>query len=243
MPVSIDKSVLSESQRGKSQTSSFSQSQEYRSQTTAHIGSSGQDSQASIGGRYDDLLASGRHMEIKDAITALNRTTSLLSQNLSIVQSTVINNTNKLEEVIKSVQEVRQTQEAYVAEVEALRQDAQGLQKAVEAVEQTRSDVKVTEECRGDESDEPLSPLSEGGISLTEYLNVKRMRIDRSVDAVMTGKYVRFPLTGILITHCFMVTMFLRLMQTRTSAPGRMPRSAARRAAAHHTLRHLHPPQ
>jgi hypothetical protein len=131
-------------------------------------------------------------LEIKDAIAALNRTTSLLAQNLSTVQSTMTNDSKKLDGLISAVQEVRQTQEAYIAVVESLRLEVQGLQKAV--AEQTRT-TAPTEECPRDDLDEPLSPLSEGGISLTEYLNVKRMRLDRSTDAVvvMTGRATFLP--------------------------------------------------
>jgi hypothetical protein len=169
-PVTLERVAREQAQRPPPSSYSYTQSQD-RSQTTT----SQHESQLSPP-RYEELLASGRHLEIKDTLAALGRTISTLSQNVGAMQTAMSTQESKLGGIQESL---RQMNEAQARQEQSMAQ----LLKVVEELREERLspassssfETSGTEDCA-----EPVSPLSDAGMSVSEYLKVKRLRIKDS---------------------------------------------------------------
>jgi hypothetical protein len=184
VPVTLDRVAREQAQRPPPSSYSYTQSQD-RSQTTT----SQHESQLSPP-RYEELLASGRHLEIKDTLAALGRTISTLSQHVGAMQTAVSTQESKLGGIQESL---RQMNEAQARQEQSV---AQLLKVAEELREERLSHASSSSfEASGPEvCAEPVSPLSEAGISVSEYLKVKRLRIKVSPPNGITRESVE--LTG-----------------------------------------------
>jgi hypothetical protein len=191
-PVTLDRVAREQAQRppysytqsqDRSHSYSYTQSQD-RSQATT----SQHESQLSPP-RYDELLASGRHLEIKDTLAALGRTVSTLSQSVGAMQTTMSAQESKLGGIQESL---RQMNEAQARQEQSMAQ----LLKVVEELREERlshASSSSFEASGPEDCAEPVSPLSEAGISVSEYLKVKRLRIKESPPKGATEVSMVFP--------------------------------------------------
>lgn len=148
----------------------YSQSQEFRSQTQTQqtsFGSSGKDSQTSLP-RYEDLLASGRHADLKESLNSMNKNVISLIDVITRVETTLISHGNKIDNILCDMEDLKSVQHLHQT---ALHDSCRIVQEIRD--NQYKAALPLVES-------DPVSPMSEGGISLTEYLNVKRMRIART---------------------------------------------------------------
>lgn len=180
----IDRAVQSEeANRRRSQLSSSSQSQDYRSQSTFHQSSftnSGSESQASVGNRYEDILASGRHLEMKDQFDGLRKTLGTLSGQVSAQQASLVSTANQLNSIYQVVNEIKAEQDnhdkillnisAVLTDLKQCIQDSKSPKRGERARHTTSPISNVSA------SEDELDTSSQDGMSVGAYMTAKKAR-------------------------------------------------------------------
>lgn len=199
VPPSLDRLAREESQRRSSQsTFSYSQSQE-RTQTTgpALYGSSGQESQASLP-RYDDMLGTERHQEIKERFAAVSNAISSLVQDINAIKKVTEDQGASLERLkvtITQIAEVQANQERQLNEILQMVKDIHSSQTA-ESAQRQKCEILS-------EGEDFCSQLSEDGISVSEYLSVRKLRVHESPNGKHFCKRCPLGLTYKTFAHHF----------------------------------------
>ena len=177
--VSVDKIIQNEeTTRKRSQVSSNSQSQEFRSQSS-HFHSSlntlTSDSQVSSSNRYEDMLASGRHLELKDCIETVRKNVSSIAANISTQQSALSSNASQTNDIGKEILAIKTTQNAQERTLSAI----------CDLLFELKENVQELMNCQKASDDGPtfdLDSSSQSGMSLDDYLSnrAKRVRVEGS---------------------------------------------------------------
>lgn len=189
--VSLDRFIVSEdaTKRSSQQLSSNSQSQELRSQGTTQLhsslGSYINESQNSSGvGRYEEMVASGRHLEIKDTMEAIRKTMTTLSTTVIAMQEKMNDSAEGMKQFTSTIQDIKNRQDDHdqvlkdiFETLTALRESGGAGNTHIPFNIVLNADASAEMEC-GDS----MSPLSEDGISLDNYLSSKRQRTSTSAE-------------------------------------------------------------
>lgn len=179
--ISVDKLIYNdENNRKRSQVSSNSQSQDFlKSQSIAwnpSVNSSMTDSQASSANRYEDMLASGRHTEVKDNFDMIRKHINSLINQVSTQHSTASSNNSQLNEMYRSISEIKTKQDNH----DAMLSNITGMLSEI---------MKCLQEMKVPPNTSPRSPFSEmnsfeddmdtssqDGMSVDAYLHSRSKR-------------------------------------------------------------------
>lgn len=181
--VSVDKIIQNDesNSRKRSQVSSNTQSQEFRSQSS-HFHSSlntlTSDSQVSSSNRYDDMLASGRHLELKDTIETIRKTVSALTSQISSQQVALSSNANQLHDIRKDLSDIKAAQDAQDRTLSVMCELLFEIKNNLQEMKNSRKS-SPTSEFSNSEEEHDIESASQNVMSLDDYLvnRAKRARI------------------------------------------------------------------
>lgn len=194
--VSMDRFIVSDdaSRRRSQQQNSSSQSQsQAMTPVFSSLGNSVNESQSSSGlSKYEDMHASGRHLEIKDSLEAIRKNVIMLNSTVSATQEKTTNNVEEMKQIISSVQSVKNKQDEHNRTLNEILDVLKSLKGHLGSGNcHIPFDLNLAGEGDADSVSDPISPLSEDGISLNDYLNTKRQRTHAS--AASTAKFSPIP--------------------------------------------------
>ncbi len=177
--VSVDRIIQNdETNRKRSQVSSNSQSQEFRSQSS-HFHSSlntlTSDSQASSSNRYEDMLASGRHLELKDCIETVRKNVSSVATHISTQETVLSSNANQINSISREIFVIKTTQNAQERTLSAICDLLFELKENVQ-------EIMNCQKASNNDSNHNLDSSSQSGMSVDAYLTnrAKRARVESS---------------------------------------------------------------
>lgn len=184
--VSIDRFIVSDdASRRRSQqqhSSSQSQSQAIMTPVLSSLGNSVNESQGSSGlSRYEEMIASGRHLEIKDSLEAVRKNVIVLNSKVSAAHDKTTNNVEEMRQIASAVQSIKSKQDDHDRTLSEILDILKSLKSQLGAGNthipfDLNLAGEVGADVDGDGDGDPISPLSEDGISLSDYLNTKRQR-------------------------------------------------------------------
>jgi len=171
--VSVDWIIQNdETNRKRSQVSSNSQSQEFRSQSS-HFHSSlntlTSDSQVSSSNRYEDMLASGRHLELKDCIETVRKNVSSVATHISTQEAALSSNANQINSISKEILAIKTTQNAQERTLSAMCDLLFELKENVQ-------EIMNCQKASNNNPDHDLDSSSQSGMSLDAYLTNRAKR-------------------------------------------------------------------
>lgn len=174
--VSVDKIIQNdESNKRRSQVSSNSQSQSQSTHYHSSLNTLTSDSQVSSSTRYEDMLASGRHLELKDSIETIRKNVNSLANHISTQQSTFSSHTSQLNNISNEIFAIKTTQDAQERTLGTICELLFELKENVQEIKNLRNIIPTSErsEC---EDDIDLNSHSQSAMSLDDYLVNKAKR-------------------------------------------------------------------
>lgn len=174
--VSVDKIIQNdESNKKRSQVSSNSQSQSQSTHFHSSLNTLTSDSQVSSSNRYEDMLASGRHLELKDSIETVRKNVNSLANHISTQQSTFTSHTGQLNNISNEIIAIKTTQDAQERTLGTICELLFELKENVQEIKNLRNIIPRSERSEY-EDDNDLNSHSQSAISLDDYLVNKAKR-------------------------------------------------------------------
>lgn len=185
--MSLDRFIVSDdaARRRSQQMSSNSQSQEFRSQATTQVfsslGSSLNESQNSSGlSRYEEIVASGRHLETKDSLEAIRQNVMGLTTMFTSIHKKVDENSEQMKQLLSAIKIINTRQDGHDTALQDIHDTLKALKEQLGAGNiHIPFDLHLAEDGdagTGTECGGTISPISDDGISLKDYLSSKRQR-------------------------------------------------------------------